>query len=98
MLSDEIRQQLQHIIRGAIIEGQVDTCTAIRNQLCAGFGTGRTVKKDFESQSRIKEKQVIVKRKFFFTNPGGFCSFCRKYIFKQIKARSRINKDFISAG
>ena len=71
MLSDEIRQQLQHIIRGAIIEGQVDTCTAIRNQLCAGFGTGRTVKKDFESQSRIKEKQVIVLNNMRFSTIFG---------------------------
>ena len=58
MLSDETRQQLQHIIRGTIIEGQNDTCKAVRNHLCASFSTSRTVKKDFEGQSIIKKKQV----------------------------------------
>jgi hypothetical protein len=64
MLSDEIRQQLQYIIRGTVIESQGDHCRAIRNHLCAGFGTGRTVKKDFEGQSIIKEKQAVELRKY----------------------------------
>jgi len=59
MLSDETRRQLQHIIRGTIIESQGDRCRALRNYLCAGFGAGRTVKKNFEGQFLIKEKQAV---------------------------------------
>ena len=64
MLNDKIRQQLQHIIRGAIIEGENDRCSAVRNHLCTSFSTSRTVKKDFESQSVIKEKQSAALKKW----------------------------------
>jgi len=58
MFSDEIRKKLENIVRGIVIEEQGDTCTSIRNILCSGFSTSTTVKKDFESKSIIKEKQV----------------------------------------
>jgi hypothetical protein len=58
MISDEIREQLQNIIRGELQKGQVDPCTAVRNILCESFGTGSTVKSEFESKAIIKEKQV----------------------------------------
>jgi len=58
MLSDDTRKKLENIVRGIIIEDQADTCTSVRNHLCAGFSTSRSVKKDFEGQSIIKEKQV----------------------------------------
>jgi hypothetical protein len=64
MLSDETRQQLQHIIRGAIIESHGDSCRSVRNYLCAGFGASRTAKKDFESKSHIKEKQAFELRSY----------------------------------
>jgi hypothetical protein len=64
MLSDETRQQLQHIIRGTIIESHGDSCRAVRNYLCAGFGTSRTAKKDFQSKSLIKEKQASELRRY----------------------------------
>lgn len=64
MLSDEIHHKIQHIIRGTIIEGQNDTCTAVRNHLSASFSTSRVVKKDFEGQSVIKEEQVIALRAY----------------------------------
>jgi len=59
MFSDETRNKLQLIIRGTVIEGQGDTCTAVRNHLCASFSTSRMVKKDFEGQSIIKKEQVF---------------------------------------
>lgn len=58
MISDEIRQKLQNIIRGDVLEGQEDHCTAIRNLLRQSFGTDPTVKKEFESRSIIKEEQA----------------------------------------
>ena len=64
MLSDDTRKKLENIVRGEVIEGQDDTCTSIRNHLCASFGTSRTVKKDFEGQSIIKEKQVKALKAF----------------------------------
>lgn len=64
MLSDEIRQQLQHIIRGTITESKGDCCRAVRNYLCTSFSTSTTVKKDFEGQSIIKKKQAVELRKW----------------------------------
>jgi hypothetical protein len=58
MISDEIRQKLQNIIRGTLLEGQEDHCTAIRNLLCQSFGSNPTVKKEFESRSIVKEEQA----------------------------------------
>lgn len=58
MFSEHVRSKLQNIIRGTLIEEQPGSCTAIRNQLCRSFPTSTTVKKDFESKSRIKEEQV----------------------------------------
>jgi Serine/Threonine/Tyrosine Kinase found in polyvalent proteins len=58
MISDEIRQKLQNIIRGELQHGQSDSCTAIRNLLCESFGASPTIKSEFEGRSIIKEEQV----------------------------------------
>lgn len=58
MISDEIRQKLQNIIRGDVFEGQEDHCTAIRNILCQSFGSNQTAKREFQSRSILKEKQA----------------------------------------
>lgn len=58
MISDEIRQKLQNIVRGDVLEGQEDHCTTIRNLLCQSFGSDPTVKKEFESRSILKEEQA----------------------------------------
>lgn len=58
MFSDEIRNKLENIVNGIVIEEQGDSCTTIRNILCSSFSTSTTVKKDFEGKSVIKEKQV----------------------------------------
>ena len=58
MISNEIREKLQIIVRGELHQGQGDTCTAIRDLLCESFGTGPTIKSEFESRAVIKEKQV----------------------------------------
>jgi hypothetical protein len=58
MISNEIRQKLQNIVRGTLFEEQEDSCTAIRNLLCRSFEAGPTVKREFESKRIIKEKQA----------------------------------------
>ena len=58
MISDEIREKLQNIVRGACLEGPADRCSTVRNHLIEGFGTSPTVKGEFESRSIIKEKQI----------------------------------------
>lgn len=58
MDNNDTRSKLENIIKGVIIEGETDNCTAIRNLLCGSFSTSTTVKKDFESKSIIKEEQV----------------------------------------
>ena len=60
MLPDDTRRKIENITSGALIEGQSDHCTAIRNFLCQSFATSKTVKKDFESKAVVKEEQVII--------------------------------------
>jgi hypothetical protein len=57
MIGDEIRKKLQDIVTGALLQGQGDHCTTIRNLLCESFKTGPTIKSEFESQSILKEEQ-----------------------------------------
>lgn len=58
MIVDEIREKLQNIIRGALLQGREDHCTTFRNLLSESFETGPTVKGEFESRAIIKEKQA----------------------------------------
>jgi len=58
MIPDDIREQLQNIIKGELQEGSTDSCTAVWNLLCKSFGTSPTVKSEFESRAIIKEEQV----------------------------------------
>ncbi len=64
MLPNDTRIKIKDITGGIIIEGSQDSCTTIRNLLCASFPTSTTVKKDFESKSITKEKQAIVLNNF----------------------------------
>ncbi len=57
MYNDETKRKLENIIRGSLIEGASDHCTAVRNFLCAGFSTSTTVKRDFESKLLVKKEQ-----------------------------------------
>src|SRR5881628_1015107 len=58
MIADEIRKKLQNIVRGALLQGQEDHCTTIRNLLSESFETDSTVKSEFESRAILKEKQA----------------------------------------
>lgn len=58
MISHEIRSKLQNIVNGTRFEGPTDNCTTVRNLLIEGFGTGSTVKSEFESRAVVKEKQA----------------------------------------
>ena len=58
MLSHDTRSKIKNIVAGNVIERSKDTCTTIRNYLCAGFATSTTVKTDFESKLLIKKEQT----------------------------------------
>ena len=58
MIPDEIRAKLQDIVNGTRFTGATDHFATIRNLLVEGFGTGATIKAEFESRAIIKEKQV----------------------------------------
>ena|SRR5579859_609700 len=58
MLSDDTRKRLENIVKGIVLEGKEDNCTAARNLLCASFRTSTTVKKDFDSQLLVKKEQA----------------------------------------
>ena len=57
-IDDDTRKRLENIVKGIVLEGKADNCTAARNLLCASFSTSTTVKKDFDGQSRIKKEQT----------------------------------------
>jgi hypothetical protein len=71
MLSDDTRKKIENIVRGVILEGEEDNCTAARNILCASFRTSTTVKKDFESQSIIKKEQAELLKSYSEKKTGG---------------------------
>lgn len=58
LVDDDTWKRLINIAEGVVLEGEEDTCTAIRNILCASYRTSATVKKDFESRSSIKKEQA----------------------------------------
>jgi hypothetical protein len=58
MIEDEIKAKLQNIIRGNVLTGQTDSCSTIRNIRVENLGRSRTVKRDFESKSRLKKEQA----------------------------------------
>jgi hypothetical protein len=58
MIPDEIRAKLQDIVNGTRFTGATDHFATIRNLLVEGFGTGATIKAEFESMAIIKEKQA----------------------------------------
>ncbi|HMR84979.1 MAG TPA: hypothetical protein PKE30_17660 [Niabella sp.] len=64
MFNDDTKRKLAHILNGSSIEGTADNCTAARNYLCAGFSTGKTVKKNFEGQLIIKKEQEHCLKEF----------------------------------
>ena len=64
MLSHDTGSQIKNIVGGNVIEGGEDTCTTIRNHLCAGFATSTTVKTDFEGKLLIKKEQALVLEAF----------------------------------
>lgn len=68
MLSNDTRKKLENIIRGISLAGEQDNCATIRNVLCASFSTSRTVKKDFDRQSIIKEKQAELLKTYCTNN------------------------------
>lgn len=58
MFSNDTRKRLENIVKGIVLEGEEDNCTAARNLLCSSFRTSTTVKKDFESQCIVKKEQA----------------------------------------
>ncbi|UYQ91691.1 hypothetical protein MKQ68_16505 [Chitinophaga horti] len=58
MNTNDSRSKLEDIVKGAVIEGTADHCTAARNFLCRRFSTSTTVKTDFESKAIIKKEQA----------------------------------------
>ena len=57
MISHEIREQLQYIVRGASLQGSTDRCSTIRSLLIGSFGADPTIKGQFESRAIVKERQ-----------------------------------------
>lgn len=58
MIPNEIRKKLQNIINGTCFKGATDHCATVRNLLIESFGTGSTIKAEFESKAIVKEKQA----------------------------------------
>lgn len=68
MHNDDTKRKLENIIRGSLIKGYLDNCTAVRNFLCAGFSTSTTVKRNFESKLLVKKEQELSLRNYATTH------------------------------
>jgi hypothetical protein len=64
MDNNESEKKLQDIVGGALLEGQEDHCSAVRNLLCQRFGSNPTTKSNFESRAILKEKQARFLKSF----------------------------------
>ncbi len=64
MYSDDIKRELENIVRGTLLERKSDYLTATRNYLCASFGTSAKVERNFEHQSKIKKEQAEILKTF----------------------------------
>jgi hypothetical protein len=58
MISNEIREKLQDIVRGTCLQEAADRCSTVRNLLIESFGTGSTIKSEFESRAIVKKEQA----------------------------------------
>ncbi len=58
MIPNEIREKIQDIVNGTRFTGTKDRCATVRNLLIESFGTGSTIKAEFESRAIVKEKQA----------------------------------------
>ena len=68
MYSDDTKRKLENIIRGSVIDGVTDNCTATRNFLCTSFSTSTTAKRNFETNSLIKKEQESALRNYTTTH------------------------------
>ena len=68
MYSDDTKRKFENIIRGSVIDGGTDNCTATRNFLCTSFSTSTTVKRNFETNSLIKKEQESALRYYATTH------------------------------
>jgi hypothetical protein len=57
MISKEIREKLQYIIGGALLDGQGDPSTTIRNLLVESVGSDTTGNRKFQSRANRKKSQ-----------------------------------------
>jgi hypothetical protein len=64
MMDDGIKTKLQDIINGTCQKGGTDSCATTRNYLIESFGTGPTVKREFESKSIIKKEESLLIRSY----------------------------------
>jgi len=72
MISNEIREKLQDIVRGTRLQRSADRCSAVRNLLVESFGTGSTVKSEFESRAIVKKEQADFLRSWAEETVYGF--------------------------
>ena len=57
MISNDTTKKLADIIHGNVAERQSDSLAATRNYLCQSFSSNTKIKKDFNNEASIKEKQ-----------------------------------------
>jgi Serine/Threonine/Tyrosine Kinase found in polyvalent proteins len=95
MYTNDTRKILENIIGGVILEGQNDNCSTARNFLCSSFETSTTIKKDFDNQSKVKEKQSELLRAFITTSNLWISEYPQeeRYISEGGEAKIYLDKD-----
>jgi Serine/Threonine/Tyrosine Kinase found in polyvalent proteins len=93
MYNDETKRKLENIIRGSLIEGDSDNCTAVRNFLCTSFSTSTTVKRNFESKLLIKKEQESGLRNYATNNQLWFTHLPAQYLTRGGEAQIYLDID-----
>jgi hypothetical protein len=68
MLDHASKDQLSDIIAGKIFEGSGNTLQAARNYLAGSFETSKTIERDFDRFSVVKERQAEALKEFALGN------------------------------
>ncbi len=93
MYNDETKRKLENIIRGSLIEGASDHCTAVRNFLCTSFSTSTTVKRNFESKLLIKKEQESGLRNYATNNQLWVTHLPKQYLTRGGEAQVYLDVD-----
>ena len=92
-MDNEIRKKLQDIVDTNDLKRPEDRCSTIRSELIRGFGSGPTVKTEFESKRLVKEAQVACLKTYATKNGLWFDNLPNDFIYLTKGGESKVYLD-----